>query len=58
VYQWNDLAGTKSLSRGLRGGFWAGGAVTLRKSTFTQVTAVREANDAGFRLVGPALTTG
>jgi hypothetical protein len=52
VYQWNDLAGRAGLLRGLRGGFWAGGAVTLRSSTFTQVTASREANDAGFRLVG------
>jgi formylglycine-generating enzyme len=52
VYQWNDLAGRAGLHRGLRGGFWAGGAVTLRSSTFTQVPAVREANDSGFRLVG------
>ena len=37
---------------------WSGGAVTLRKSTYTQVTAVREANDAGFRLVGPAISAG
>lgn len=52
VYQWNDLDGAKGQFRGLRGGFWAGGAVTLRKSTFTQVAASRQANDAGFRLVG------
>lgn len=52
VYEWNDLAGTAGRFRGLRGGFWAGGAVTLQKSTFTQVTATRQANDAGFRLVG------
>ena len=52
VYQWNDLAGDGGPLRGLRGGFWAGGAVTLQKSTFTQATATREANDAGFRLVG------
>ena len=52
VYQWNDLAGRAGLLRGLRGGFWAGGAVTLRSSTFTQVIAGREANDTGFRLVG------
>ena len=50
VYQWNDLAGTAGMFRGLRGGFWAGGAVTLQKFTFTQATATREANDAGFRL--------
>lgn len=54
VYQWNDLAGAPGLLRGLRGGFWAGGDVTLRKETFTQVAATREANDAGFRLVGAA----
>jgi hypothetical protein len=42
--------------RGLRGGFWAGGAITLQKFTFTQVTARREANDAGFRLVSSAVT--
>ena len=52
VYQWNDLSGAAGKFRGLRGGFWAGGGVTLQKSTFTQVTATREANDAGFRLVG------
>ena len=57
VYQWNDLAGRAGLLRGLRGGFWAGGAVTLRSSTFTQVTASREANDAGFRLVGGPVAT-
>ncbi|MFM7244823.1 MAG: SUMF1/EgtB/PvdO family nonheme iron enzyme [Planctomycetaceae bacterium] len=56
VYQWNDLAGGKGLLRGLRGGFWAGGAVTLQKSTFTQVTATRQKNDAGFRLVSLATT--
>jgi sulfatase modifying factor 1 len=55
VYQWNDLAGGKGLLRGLRGGFWAGGAITLQKTTFTQVTATRQANDSGFRLV--SLTT-
>ncbi|MFM7206382.1 MAG: hypothetical protein ACKORK_09365 [Gemmatimonadota bacterium] len=58
VYQWNDLAGQAGqagLHRGLRGGFWAGGAVTLQKSTFSQVAAVREGNDTGFRLVGPAV---
>jgi hypothetical protein len=54
LYQWNDLNGAAGLNRGLRGGFWAGGVVTLRSTTFTQVNAVREANDAGFRLVGPA----
>jgi formylglycine-generating enzyme required for sulfatase activity len=52
VYQWNDLSGATGKFRGLRGGFWAGGAVTLQKSTFTQVTATREVNDSGFRLVG------
>jgi len=56
VYQWNDLSGGKGLLRGLRGGFWAGGAVTLQKWTFTQVTATRQANDAGFRLVSLATT--
>jgi formylglycine-generating enzyme required for sulfatase activity len=56
VYQWNDLTGTAGLFRGLRGGFWAGGAITLRKDTFTQVTAIREANDAGFRLVASPAT--
>jgi len=54
VYQWNDLTGTKGLLRGLRGGFWAGGAVTLQKWTFTQATATRQANDSGFRLVSLA----
>ena len=52
VYQWNDLSGAAGKFRGLRGGFWAGGAVTLQKSTFTQATATRQANDTGIRLVG------
>jgi formylglycine-generating enzyme required for sulfatase activity len=56
VYEWNDLTGAAGKLRGLRGGFWAGGAVTLRATTFTQVTATREANDAGFRLVSAAVT--
>lgn len=56
VYEWNDLTGATGRLRGLRGGFWAGGAVTLQKSTFTQVTAGREANDAGFRLASSAVT--
>jgi sulfatase modifying factor 1 len=53
VYQWNDLSGEKGLLRGLRGGFWAGGSITLQKSMFTQVTATRQANDTGIRLVSP-----
>ena len=57
LYQWNDLAGARGAFRGLRGGFWAGGAVTLQKSTFTQVVPTREANDAGFRLAAPGATT-
>jgi formylglycine-generating enzyme required for sulfatase activity len=56
VYEWNDLTGAAGRLRGLRGGFWAGGAITLQKFTFTQVTARREANDAGFRLVSSAVT--
>ena len=35
VYQWKDLTGERGLYRGLRGGFWAGGAVTLQSTTFT-----------------------
>ena len=54
VYQWNDLTGAQGLLRGLRGGFWAGGSITLQKSTFTQAVATREENDSGFRLVGTA----
>ena len=55
VYEWNDLTGAAGRLRGQRGGFWAGGAITLQKFTFTQVTAGREANDAGFRLVSSAV---
>ncbi|MFM8890567.1 MAG: PEP-CTERM sorting domain-containing protein, partial [Planctomycetia bacterium] len=53
VYQWNDLDGKRAAFRGLRGGFWAGGAITLQKSTFTQVTVGRAANDTGIRLAAP-----
>jgi len=50
LYQWNDLNGTPSLFRGLRGGFWAGGPITLQKSCYSNVVALREDNDVGFRL--------
>jgi formylglycine-generating enzyme required for sulfatase activity len=57
LYQWNDLDGTAGLMRGVRGGFWAGGSITLKRTTSAQVVATQEANDTGFRLVGAPLQT-
>ena len=54
--QWNDLDGADTgLFRGIRGGFWAGGPITIDKQCSGQYTATYEGNDVGFRLVGPPL---
>lgn len=53
--QWNDLDGTASLLRGTRGGFWAGGPITIDKQLSGDYVATYEGNDVGFRLVGPPL---
>ena len=52
VYNWNDLTGSASASRGLRGGFFFAGAASLQSVTFAQVSPQREGADAGFRLAG------
>lgn len=54
VWQWNDLDGQPSASRGLRGGYWFSGALALDASLFCNDTPSRESNDVGFRLAGPA----
>lgn len=54
VYNWNDLDGTASPLRGLRGGFFFAGAASIQSVTFAQVSPKREGADTGFRLAGPA----
>jgi sulfatase modifying factor 1 len=53
VWQWNDLDGTPSASRGLRGGYWFSGSLALEATLFCNDTPARESNDTGFRLAGP-----
>ena len=53
VYNWNDLSGSASASRGLRGGFFFAGSASIQSVTFAQVAPNREGADAGFRLAGP-----
>ncbi|WP_161957132.1 formylglycine-generating enzyme family protein [Aestuariivirga litoralis] len=53
VYNWNDLDGSASASRGLRGGFFFAGAASIQSVTFAQVSPLREGADAGFRLASP-----
>ena len=53
VYNWNDLDGRPSSSRGLRGGFFFAGAASLQSVTFAHVSPEREGADTGFRLAGP-----
>jgi formylglycine-generating enzyme required for sulfatase activity len=55
VWQWNDLDGTPSPSRGLRGGYWFSGSLPLQAALFCNDTTARENNDVGFRLGGPAI---
>lgn len=51
VYAWNDLDGTQSVVRGLRGGFWFAGPPSIQSTTFAQAGVSREANDTGIRVV-------
>ena len=53
VYQWNDLDGSNSLLRGVRGGFWFAGPVAMQSLNFANVSPNREENDTGIRLAGP-----
>jgi formylglycine-generating enzyme required for sulfatase activity len=53
VWEWNNVDGAPSSSRGQRGGFYAGGPASLAPTTFSYVSAAREESDAGFRLAGP-----
>ena len=53
LYQWNDLNGTPGKMRGVSGGFWAGGSITLQRTCAGQYAASYEGNDVSFRLVGP-----
>ena len=53
VYNWNDLDGSASAARGLRGGFFFAGSASIQSVTFAQVSPSREGADAGFRLASP-----
>lgn len=54
VYNWNDLTGSASASRGLRGGFFFAGTASIQSITFAQVSPEREGADTGIRLAAPA----
>jgi len=55
LWEWNDLTGSPGVSRGLRGSGWFGGAIGAQSTSFSWVSAAREANDAGFRLAAVRL---
>ena len=57
VYQWNDLAGPTSASRGLIGGFWFGGPTSAANTTIASQTPTYAGNDTGFRLAAPAASS-
>lgn len=54
VWEWNDLDGTPSASRGLRGGYWFAGAIPMQSLLYSTDSVTREDNGAGFRLASPA----
>jgi len=59
VFQWNDLAGTAGLSRGLRGGSWANDSYTLSSSNRVYgFDPSNEYNFVSFRLVSGPLVPG
>lgn len=58
VYNWNDLDGSASTSRGIRGGFYFAGTASIQSVTFAHVSPAREGADTGFRLAGPAAEYG
>ncbi|OGT46410.1 MAG: hypothetical protein A3E83_06425 [Gammaproteobacteria bacterium RIFCSPHIGHO2_12_FULL_41_20] len=51
--QWNDLDGSASLYRGLRGGFYFAGSSPLKSSLFAKSVATNAYNGGGFRLASP-----
>ncbi len=53
INTWNDLDGTASASRGLRGGFFFAGAASIQSVTFAHAAATHEGADAGIRLASP-----
>jgi len=54
VWEWNDLDGAPSASRGLRGGYWFAAAVPMQSLLYSSDAVTREDNGAGFRLASPA----
>ncbi|MBY0276854.1 formylglycine-generating enzyme family protein [Candidatus Binatia bacterium] len=54
VWEWNDLDGAPSASRGLRGGYWFAAAIPMQSVLYSSDTVTREDNGAGFRLASPA----
>lgn len=53
VDQWNDLDGSASLFRGLRGGFYFGGLSPMKSTLFAKSIATNSYNGGGFRLASP-----
>lgn len=51
LFEWNDLDGTASVSRGIRGSFWFAGASPMEKGTYASLSTTSVGNDKGFRLV-------
>jgi sulfatase modifying factor 1 len=52
--QWNDLDGSASLFRGLRGGFYFAGTSPLKSTLFAKSVATNAYNGGSFRLASPA----
>jgi len=51
LFEWNDLDGEASVSRGIRGSFWFAGASPMEKGTYASLSTTDVGNDKGFRLV-------
>jgi len=54
VWEWNDLDGTSKPYRGIRGGYWFGGATPMQSVLYTTDSPTRADNGIGFRLASPA----
>ena len=53
AWEWNNVDGKASSTKGQRGGFYAGGPTSLTATTFSYTATAREEGDAGFRLAAP-----
>ena len=50
IWEWNDLTGVASSSRGFRGGGWSSSPVNLSSSTRIPYNPSYQGNDVGFRI--------